>query len=114
MCLDVANDVKSHELFTRWTHKDCVGKPPSDICLLVLDVLRYLGRALTFDDLEELTYTSAEVHRQFCIAFLKCGNTISYNRHVVHPATDLDVSAFEKVFALAGFNGCVGYQMEHM
>ena len=106
--LDMVKDLKNHELFTRWTKKDCVGTEPSDIGLLLLGVLRYLGRALTFDDLEEYTYISAEVHRQFFIAFLEYGNTILYNKYVVQPASDLDVTAFEKVFALAGFNGCIG------
>ena len=106
--LEMVNDITSHELFSRWTKKDCVGTEPSNLGLLLLGTLRYLGRALTFDDLEEYTFISAEVHRQFFIAFLEYGNTILYNKYIVKPASELDVSAFEKIFAIAGFNGCVG------
>ena len=68
--LEMVDDVKNHELFTRWTHKDCIGVPPSDIGLLLLGVLRYLGRSLTYDDLEEFTFISSEVHQQFLLHFL--------------------------------------------
>ena len=106
--LQMVDEIKSNDLFSRWSKTDCVGSEPSDIGLLLLGALRYLGRALTFDDLAEYTFISAEVHRQFFIAFLEYGNTILYNRYVVKPATELDVTAFEQVFAIAGFNGCIG------
>ena len=106
--LNMVHDIKSHDLFSRWTHNDCIGVEPSDIRLLLLGTLRYLGRALTFDDLEEYTFISAEVHRQFFIAFLEYGSTILYNKYIIQPASELDVSEFEKVFAMAGFNGCIG------
>lgn len=106
--LEMTEDIKQHDFFKRWTNNDCIGNEPSDIRLLLLGTLRYLGRALTFDDLEEYTFISAEVHRNFFTAFLEYGSTLLYEKYIVNPASKLDVSAFEKVFAIAGFNGCIG------
>ena len=106
--LEMVKDIKEHSLFSRWTQNDCIGNEPSDIRLLFLGTLRYLGRGLTFDDLEEYTYISKEVLRNFFLAFLEYGSTVLYNKYVVNPASKLDVSLFEKVFAMAGFNGCIG------
>lgn len=47
--------VMAHEYFARWTRRNAAGKKPSPIELLLLGALRYLGRGLTFDDLEECT-----------------------------------------------------------
>ena len=43
---------------------DCAGRPAAPMELLVLGVFRMLGRACTFDDLEELSDISAETHRR--------------------------------------------------
>ena len=106
--IKMVDDLKTHEYFTRWTKKDCIGNEPSDIRLLLLGTLRYLGRALTFDDIEEYSFISAEVHRNFFTSFLEYGTTVLYNKYVIGPASEEDVSVFEKIFALAGFNGCIG------
>ena len=60
-------EVKSSELFKAWAEGYCTvaGKASSHIELLVLRSLRYLGRGWCFDDLEEATCISEEVHRQF-------------------------------------------------
>jgi hypothetical protein len=101
-------DIKDNDLFKHWSNKDCVGVEPSDIGLLLLGTLRYLGRGLTFDDLEEYAYIFSEVHRHFFIAFLEYGNSILYNKYVVTPASELDASEYQKLFAIAGFDGCIG------
>ena len=44
--------------------KDATGRASAPVELLVLGVFRMLGRACTFDDLEELTDVSAETHRR--------------------------------------------------
>ena len=44
--------------------KDATGQASAPVELLVLGVFRMLGRACTFDDLEELTDISAETHRR--------------------------------------------------
>ena len=62
---ELARDCKGHELFKRWTGCNAAGKESSLIKLIVLGALRYLGRGWTFDDLEEATAISQEVHRVF-------------------------------------------------
>ena len=62
---ELARDCKGHEVFERWTGCDGLGKESLPIELLVLGALRYLGRGWTFDDLEEATAISEEVHRVF-------------------------------------------------
>ena len=49
-------------LFERWCGKKCNNKRSSPVELLVLGSLRYLGRGWTFDDIEEATAISKEVH----------------------------------------------------
>ena len=49
-----------------WTEKpDAFGKPAIPLELLVLGSFRVLTRNVTFDDLQEATFASANVHRVF-------------------------------------------------
>ena len=57
----------------------------SPIELLVLGSLRYLGRRWTFDDIEEQTAISREVHRSFFHAFIDYCSTSLYSRFVLTP-----------------------------
>ena len=104
----LSNDILSHELFARWTHNDACGGKPSDVRLLLLGSLRYLGRAHTFDDASESTYISVEVHRQFFKVFIEYGSTVLYEKYVLNSLDGIDTSQIEKIFRLAGFNGCMG------
>ena len=104
----LSNDILSHELFARWTHNDACGSKPSDVRLLLLGSLRYLGRAHTFDDACESTYISVEVHRQFFKVFIEYGSTVLYEKYVLNSLDGIDTSQIEKIFRLAGFNGCMG------
>jgi hypothetical protein len=61
----LVQDCKDSELFVRWTRCDACGWQATPIDLLVLGSLRYLGRGWTFDDIEESTAVSKEVHRVF-------------------------------------------------
>ena len=63
--LDLLNDIKQHDLFSQWVNCDMCGSEPSSIALLLLGTLRYLGRAHTFDDINEATAISREVVRSF-------------------------------------------------
>ena len=69
--LELACDIENHELFKRWTCKNAAGKESSNVKLLLLGALRYLGRGFTLDDIEEATAISKEVNRQFLETFLK-------------------------------------------
>ena len=63
------------------------GANTSPLKLLILGSLLYLGRGYTFDDLEECTAISEEVHRVFFHQFIKIGSTILYEKYVIKPTT---------------------------
>ena len=106
--VSLCNDIKSNQLFDRWAHPDAMGCESSDIRLLLLGTLRYLGRANTFDDACESTYVSGDVHRIFFLTFLEYGSTVLYEKYVLNPLKTMDFSSIGKLFQQAGFNGCVG------
>ena len=105
--IDTLEAIKKNEIFSRWQYNDAVGDHPSELSLLLLGLLRYLGRGLTFDDLYEATAISREVHRVFFRHFVEFGSTVMYNQFVSQPALQLDNSS-DKLFKIAGFDGCVG------
>ena len=106
--MELLNEIIGHKLFLRWNNPDAAGSRPSSVALLLLGTLRCLGRAWTFDDVEEATAISREVIRVFFHKFLIYGSTVLYKKHVTIPATTTDSSIFESIFASAGFNGCIG------
>ena len=65
------------------THTHAV--PPvkvSPIELLLLGSLRYLGRGITFDDVEESTFISRHDHRDFFHRFVAFGANKLYAKYV--------------------------------
>ena len=62
--LDLVNEAAENDWFPRWARASDP-KKSSPLELMILGALRYLGRGWTFDDLEESTAISAEVHRVF-------------------------------------------------
>lgn len=62
-----ANEAIKENWFPKWKPNgtDAAGKKSSPLKLLILGAFRYLGRGLTFDDMEECTAISEEVHRVF-------------------------------------------------
>ena len=106
--LSLCNDIRKHQLFERWVFTDAVGVKPSDIRLLLLGALRYLGRSHTFDDACESTHISADVHRGFFTAFLEYGSTVLYEKYILSPLKTIDSKRIEKVFNIAEFNDCHG------
>jgi NTP pyrophosphatase (non-canonical NTP hydrolase) len=81
--------VKASVLFRRWTNASVnyFGNRVSPIELLLLGALRYLGRGLTFDDLEEYTAIHEETHRQFFHVFIEFGSTVLFEEFVKMPST---------------------------
>ena len=57
-------------LFDQWCGYKIKNKKCSPVELLVFGLLRYLGRGWTFDDIEECTAISKEVHCMFVHKFL--------------------------------------------
>jgi hypothetical protein len=70
--LKLRNSLLEEDDFSRWHTGKCdhFGSRASPIELLLLGTLRYLGRGLTFDDIEEGTQVSEECHRQFFHKFI--------------------------------------------
>ena len=102
---------KSHRWsfhFDRWLKCDALGKKPSPISLLLLGTLRYLGRGWTFDDIEESTGISAEVHRCFFHTFTHFGSTVLYDEYINTPENKEEAKKHMQEFKDAGFNGCLG------
>ena len=67
--LELAEDVRSNTWFHRWTRSDLLGdRAKAPLELLLLGSLRCLGRGFTFNDCEESTAISKEVH---CVCFHK-------------------------------------------
>ena len=91
--------------FPRWMNKDAAGKDAKPLQLLILGALRYLGRGLTFDDLEECTAISEELHRQFFHVFIHVGSTILYTKYVKSPQTIAEVEQHMDEFTRAGMPG---------
>jgi hypothetical protein len=74
----------------------------------VLGSLRYLGRGWTFDDLEEATGISEEVHRVFFHRFCKAIREHWYHKYVIEPTTKEEIKDSMAEFSEAGFDGCMG------
>jgi hypothetical protein len=72
---------------------------------MILGALRYLGRGWTFDDCEESTAISEEVHRVFFHQFIKIGSTILFEKYVRTPQTSADIEEHMTEFKLAGLPG---------
>ena len=106
--MELSDDIYDHEIFNRWKNKDATGEPPSNIKLLLLGSLRYIGRSWTFDDISEANRISREVNRQFFICFIEYGSSVMFQKYVIDVANSLDMSSHEKFFSIAGMNGCCG------
>ena len=98
--------VTTHPLFKRWTHNINYYMNPTE--LLLLGSLRYMGRGLCFDDLEEATCISEEVHRVFFHQFILFGDSSLYPQFVQYPKNAEQASTHMKEFTIAGMNGGVG------
>jgi len=108
--LTFVEEAKANNWFPRWTGKgtDATGKKGSPVELLILGAFRYLGRGFTFDDLEESTAISEEVHRCFFHKFIEVGSTILYDKYVKTPTTAEEAREHMLEFELAGMPGTFG------
>jgi len=97
---------ENNQYFNPWTNESDKRQSKTPLELLLLGALRYIGRGWTFDDIEESTGVSEEVHRLFFLVFIRFGREFLYNRFVVIPETSQE--AFSKAYTMAGFPGCIG------
>ena len=65
--LKLLEDIGSNKLFNHWCGNKRNNKKVSPVDLLLLGLLRNLGRSWTFDDCEESTAIDQEVHRVFFV-----------------------------------------------
>jgi len=103
--IDLLTRVQSAEEFARWGRKDAVGEKASPVGLLLLGTLRYLGRGLTFDDLEEYTAIGEETHRQFFHVFIKFGEDTLFPQYVSTPRTAAEYEKHRPEFSTGGLSG---------
>ena len=106
--IELHDNIIDHEMFCSWTSNDAAGVKPSDTKLLLLGALRYIGRAWTFDDIEEATAISRETNRRFFLVFIEYGSSVLYKKYVLDLSLNGMVAKHERLFNLAGFNGCIG------
>ena len=103
-----AEEARVANWFPRWTSSDATGKTSSPLELLILGSLRYLGRGWTFDDCEESTAISEEVHRVFFHQFIKIGSTVLFDKYVLTPQNIEEVERHMAEFKMAGLPGACG------
>lgn len=106
--IDLHKSIDCDPLFNRWGKTDTSGHLASNTKLLLLGTLRYIGRSWTLNDLEEANGISREVNRVFLHTFIIYGSTVLYKKWVLDPVRNMNVSSHEKLFKMAGFNGCIG------
>ena len=106
--ISLSHELMSHSSFRRWTRCDAVGKQPSNIKLLLLGCMRYIGRAWTLDDVSEANGISIYTNRDFIISFIEYGSTVLYKKWVLDTNINIDIEKQESVFKMAGFDGCIG------
>ena len=64
--------------------RDCTaGRETAPLEFLILGALRNLGRGVTFDDLEDGSDISEEVHRVFFHKFIEVGSTKMFDKWVI-------------------------------
>ena len=91
---DPNNKIKSHSI-------------KSPIKLLLLGSLRYLGRDWIFDDLQESTGISIEVHRLFFYTFVMSGKYVLYPEYVIYPKTSDESNSHIREFEITGLTGAI-------
>ncbi len=107
---ELAESLEHVDCFKRW-HNGPVNASrvrSAPIPLLVLTSLRYLGRGLTFDDLEEGSWCNGDVIRVFFHKFVQHGSTALYDKYIRSPVTHADALLHTEEYKVAGFPGAVG------
>ena len=87
---------------------DVAGNPRVPKELLLLGVLRVLGRGVCFDEVAEATGMSEETMRRFFHAFCREFAVRMYETHVHPPQTPAEIAADMDVYARLGFPGAIG------
>ena len=105
---DLLHQIKSDNRFEHLCGHKCNGKKSLPIELLLIGLLRYLGRGWMFDNIEEQTAISVSVHCNFFHKFIEFGSTTLYSMHVITPVNLAEAQTNMTEYTEAGFPGCVG------
>jgi hypothetical protein len=108
---EFAASLEKCDCFTRWhsnRHGNASRARSAPISLLLLASLRYIGRALTLDDLQEISFINVDVIRCFCHVFFEFGCKNLYDKYVRTPSTREDAANHGGEYEIAGFPGAVG------
>ncbi len=105
---DLLHQIELDDWFEHWCGYKINAKKMLPVELLLLGLLRYLGRGWTFDNIEEQTAISISVHRKFFHTFIEFGSTTLYSMLVITPVHLAEVQLNMAEYAEAGFPGCVG------
>ena len=106
--LELLQWIRDDTRFDHWCGENINNKMTSPIQLLVLGLLCYLGWGWTFDDIEEQTTISKEVHHIFFHAFINFCSTSLYSRFVITTLHLPEALSNMWEYKVAGFPGCVG------
>ena len=109
--IELVDMCKDSPAFSQWADSDtkqCNSKQGASIDLLVLCVLRYLGRGWRICDLNENVVINKETIRQFISKFIEFGSTVLFQKYVVEPTTIDKLNDCNREFMLAGLPGCIG------
>ena len=109
--LDLVKECEKSPLMAQWSRLPEFRfnkKKGASIELLMLCVLRWLGRGWTIDDLHENTLINPETIRLFIQQFIIWGSTTLYDKYVKCPVSTDELQDCEQEFDLAGLPGCVG------
>lgn len=88
--------------------RDAAGRESHPLELKLLGALRVLGRAHTFDDLEEVTFISKDRHRVFFKEFVEKFAEFYYPKVVKAPETEEEIRACMMEYTASGFPGAIG------
>jgi hypothetical protein len=106
--MELLDQMKSDNRLERWCGNKSNRKISSPVELLLLGLLRYLGRGWTFDDIEEQTAILCDVHCAFFHNFIDFGSTTHYLMHVLTLVNLAEAKSNISEYAEVGFPGCVG------
>ena len=112
--VSILEEATNENWFPKWADRKLLnGKRHTPLSLLILGSLRYLGRGFTFDDCEECTAISEEVHHTFFHEFIAFGITTLFNGYDISPTTAKEAPDHLAEFEMAGMPSWDGTHVVH-
>ena len=110
----MSDEIQEHDIFKRWTRVDAVGDPPSNLKLLLLGALRFIGRNWTFDDICKANGISIDTNNNFLYSFMEYGGIILYQNGVLDVNLNAGISEQEQIFVRQDLMIALDHQMYHI